>query len=134
VATRRYLGEWLTIASRWLARLLGLLASGPFLLFLVFLGATVCPRLSWSSPQGMPLFCILIMATVGVLIAWRWEMVGGLIVLLSASAVHVLVYLGSGRAASPPTLMVSVPYFVAGMLFLIAYWGKRQVESRVTSS
>jgi hypothetical protein len=124
------IGDLSTVVTRWIARLLGLLASGPFVLFLIFLGATVCPKLSWSNPQGMPLFCVLTAATVGVLIAWRWEMIGGAMAVVSAVAISGLVYLGSARAAFPAALMASVPYFVAGVLFLACYWRTRRAHSQ----
>lgn len=124
------MGDLTTVVARWIARLLGLVASGPFVLFLVFLGATVCPRLSWSNPQGMPLFCVLTAATVGVLVAWRWEMIGGAIAVVSAVAISGLVYFGSARAVFPAAVMASVPYFVAGVLFLACCWRTRRTQSR----
>ena len=126
----RLMGDLSTVVARWIARLLGLLASVPFVLFLFFLGATICPRLSWSNPQGMPLFCVLSAATVGVLIAWRWEMIGGAVAMVSAVAVSGLVYFGSGRTVFPAALMASVPYFVAGVLFLACCWRTRRAQSR----
>jgi hypothetical protein len=124
------MGDLSTVVARWVARLLGLLASAPFVLFLIFLGATICPKLSWSNPQGMPLFCVLTAATVGVLIAWRWEMIGGAMAVVSAVAISGLVYPGSARAVFPAALMASVPYFVAGVLFLACYWRTRRTRSQ----
>jgi hypothetical protein len=124
------MGDLSIVVTRWIARVLGLLASGPFVLFLVFLGATVCPKLSWSNPQGMPLFCVLTAATVGVLIAWRWEMIGGALAVVSAVAISGLVYFGSARAVFPAALMASVPYFVAGVLFMACCWRTRRAQSQ----
>ena len=126
----RLMGDLSTVVARWIARVLGLLASVPFVLFLVFLGATICPRLSWSNPRGMPLLCVLSVAAVGVLIAWRWEMIGGAIAVISAVAISGLVYFGSARAVFPAALMASVPYFVAGVLFLACCWRTRRSQSR----
>jgi hypothetical protein len=124
----KHLVDGSMILSRWVARILGLLASGPFLLFLIFLGATVCPRLSWSNPREMPLFCFLAAASIGVLIAWRWQVVGGIIVVVSAIAIHGLMYLASGQVAPAPVLLLSVPYLIAGILFLISRRGYRQTQ------
>lgn len=77
----------LTYVMRGVAWALGLWASVPFVLFLIYSGARVCPKLSWNSPQGMPLFIVLAMATVGVLIAWRWEMIGGAMAVVCAIAI-----------------------------------------------
>jgi len=107
---------------------LGLWASTPFVLFLIYSGARACPKLSWSSPQGMPLFIVFAMATVGVLIAWRWEMIGGAIAMVCAIVINALIYLGSGRALFYAALMNSVPFFVAGVLFLTCYWRARRTQ------
>jgi hypothetical protein len=114
--------NYLTTGMRWIARALGLLASGPFVLFLIYSGARIFPKLSWSSPQGMPLFIVLAMATVGVLIAWRWETIGGAIAVLCAIAIGALVYLGSGLIVFSAALMASIPFLVAGLLFLGCCW------------
>jgi anti-sigma-K factor RskA len=126
----RLMGDLSTVVARWIARMLGLLASVPFVLFLVFLGATICPRLSWSNPRGMPLLCVLSAATVGVLIAWRWEMIGGAMAVVAAVAISGLVYFGSARTVFPAAMMASVPYFVAGVLFLACCWRTRRAQSR----
>jgi hypothetical protein len=69
-------------------------------------------------------------ATLGVLIAWRWEMIGGAMAVLAAVAISGLVYFGSARAVFPAALMASVPYFVAGVLFLACCWRTRRAQSR----
>jgi hypothetical protein len=68
------------------------------------------------------------MATVSVLIAWRWEGIGGVIAVVCAIVINALVYLGSGRAMVYAALMSSVPYFVAGVLFLACCWRTRQTQ------
>ncbi len=128
MTTAQQTGDDLTCVMRGFARALGLWASVPLVLFLIYSGATVCPKLSWSSPQGMPLFIVLVMATVGVLIAWRWEMIGGAMAVVCAIAINALVYLGSGRALFYAALMNSVPFFVAGFLFLACCWRTRQTQ------
>ena len=54
--------DGLTTGMRWVARVLGLLASGLFVFFLVCAGIGVCRMLSWGSLRGMPLFIVLTMA------------------------------------------------------------------------
>jgi hypothetical protein len=128
MTTVQQTGDDLTYVMRGFARALGLWASTPFVLFLIYSGARVCPKLSWSSPQGMPLFIVFVIATVGVLIPWRWERVGGAIAVVCTAAINALVYLGSGRALFYAALMNSVPFFVAGFLFLVCYWRARQMH------
>jgi CHASE2 domain-containing sensor protein len=128
MTTAQRTGDDLTYVMRGFAWALGLWASTPFVLFLIYSGARVCPKLSWSSPQGMPLFIIFVVAAVGVLIAWRWELIGGAIAVVCAIAINALVCLGSGRALFYAALMNSVPFFVAGILFLACYWRTRQTQ------
>ena len=128
MTTAQQIDKYLTGGMRWIARALGLLASGPFVLFLIYSGARIFPKLSWSSLRGMPLFIVLAMATVGILIAWRWEMIGGAIAMLCAIAISALVYLGSGRGVILAALMISVPFFIAGVLFLGCCWRARQTQ------
>jgi CHASE2 domain-containing sensor protein len=128
MTTTKQAGDDLTCVMRGFTRAFGLWASTPFVLFLIYSGARVCPKLSWSSPQGMPLLIVFVMATLGVLIAWRWEEVGGTIAVVCAIAIHALVYFGSGRALFYAALMNSVPFFVAGILFLACCWRTRQAQ------
>jgi CHASE2 domain-containing sensor protein len=128
MTTAQQTGDDLTCMMRGFTRALGLWASTPFVLFLIYSGTRVCPKLSWSSPQGLPLFVVLVMATVSVLIAWRWESIGGVIAVVCAIAINALVYLGSGRAMVYAALMSSVPYFVVGVLFLACCWRTRQTQ------
>lgn len=128
MTTAQQIDIYVTGGMRWIARALGLLASGPFVLFLIYSGARIFPKLSWSSLRGMPLFIVLAMATVGILIAWRWEMIGGAIAVFCAIAISALVYLGSGRGVILAALMISVPFFIAGVLFLGCCWRTRQTQ------
>ncbi len=106
---------------RGFALALGLLANMPFLLFLISSGAKVCPTLPWTSPRGAPLFLALTVALLGYLTAWRWVKIGGAMTMVSAVTICALVFLGSGRDLLPAALMISVPLFVAGCLFLASY-------------
>jgi hypothetical protein len=114
-----------TKVMRWIARIVGLLASGLFVYFVICAGLGICSNLSWSSPRGMPLFVVMALSAVGALIAWRWEMVGGTMAALGAVAVSALVFFGSGRAMFTTALMISLPFFIAGVLFLICCWRTR---------
>jgi hypothetical protein len=76
----------------------------------------------------MPLFIVLAMATVSVVIAWRWELIGGAMAVLDAIALSALVYFGSGRALYSTILMISLPFLVAGVLFLVSWWRSKTVQ------
>jgi hypothetical protein len=125
MTTVQQTGDPSTKTMRWIARILGLLASGLFLFFLICTGAEICPTLSWISPRGMPLFIVLAVAAVGVLVAWRWELIGGTMAALSAIVTSTLVYFGSGRAVLSTALMIGLPFFISGVLFLACCWRTR---------
>lgn len=118
-------GGGLTKAMRSSARVVGLLASGLFLLFLAESGVTLLPALSWTSTRGMPLFLALTLAMAGVLIAWRWETVGGALAVIGALAVVQLVYLGAGLAMVPAAGVLVLPPLVAGILHVTCGWRTR---------
>ncbi len=52
----------------------------------------------------------------------------GAIAVVCAIAISALVYLGSGRGVILAALMISVPFFVAGVLFLGCCWRTRQTQ------
>ncbi|MGD2206122.1 MAG: hypothetical protein PVH17_05025 [Anaerolineae bacterium] len=119
---------WAT-AMRWVARLLGLVAVGLFALFISASGASVLPALTWSSPQGVPLLLFLLAALVGVLIAWRRELVGGVMAVVGAVGILALVCLGSGFDMLLCALFFTLPLLIAGILYLGCCWKKRTTTS-----
>jgi hypothetical protein len=104
---------------RGMALALGLLANVPFLLFLLEWGSRAWPQLSWSNPQGKPLFIVMTFAILGYALAWRWLKVGGVLAASSAITLCALVYLGAGSSLMPAALVISIPLCVAGWLFLV---------------
>jgi hypothetical protein len=103
---------------RWAARIVGLGAVGLFLLFLAVSGGTVLPALSWTSPQGIPLLAALLLALAGVLIAWRWELVGGLLAVAGGLGIMALVCAGSGTDMLLCAVLFTLPLVLAGLLYL----------------
>ncbi len=114
---------------RWVARVLALLVSLPFLYFLFFRSGEVLPRLSWSAPNEMPLFLAWLVVVAGILISWRWELVGGLMTAGAAILVGILGYAGCGADEVTTCLVVAVPYFLSGALLLGCCWGKERPQS-----
>jgi hypothetical protein len=109
---------------RWIARILALVAVGLFVFFAVELGAKVFPTLSWG-PQGIPLLVALVVALAGVLVAWRWELVGGLMTVAGVAAIMGLVCLGSGIDMFYCAFLFTLPLLLAGGLFLACCWRTR---------
>jgi hypothetical protein len=108
-----------TKTMRWAARLVGLVAVGLFVAFLLISGVAVLPTLSVTDPQGVPLLVALIVALAGVLIAWRWELVGGVMTIIGAAAIIALVCLGAGTDMLYCSLFFTLPLLVSGALYLV---------------
>ena len=122
--TKVQTGRGSTKAMRWTARIIALVAAGLFVFFAVDLGARVFPRLSWG-PQGIPLLVVVGIALAGVLIAWRWELVGGIMTVAGATGIVALVCLGSGADMLLCAFLFSLPLYVAGALYLGCCWRTR---------
>jgi hypothetical protein len=119
-----------TVAMRWTARLLALAAAGLFVLFVALSGPKVLSMISWSSPQGLPLLLGLLVALVGVLIAWRWELIGGVLAVAGAVAIMGLVCWGSGTDMLYCAVLFTLPIMVAGALYLGCCWRQRRVTEK----
>jgi hypothetical protein len=114
---------------RWIARLLALLVSGPFIYFLLFRSGEVVPNLSWRAPNQMPLFLAWLAVIVGILVSFRSEMIGGLVTAVSAMAIGVLAYAGCGSGELLTCSLVAGPYLLSGLLLLGCCWGKERAQA-----
>jgi hypothetical protein len=114
-------------AMRWTARILGLIVVGLFVWFAVEFGPTVLPTLSWTEPQGIPLLLFLLVALVGVLIGWKWELVGGAMAVVGAIGITALVCGGSGSDMLYCGLLFTMPLLIAGILYLGCCWQTHMV-------
>jgi hypothetical protein len=111
--------DGLTSALRGVARAMGLLASAPIAIFFLYASSEQWTELSWSSALGIPLLIALSIAAVSALIAWRSELVGGVLTIGSAIAVGVLVHQHSGPGLFPLVMLNILPYSLAGILLLV---------------
>lgn len=114
-----------TRGMRWAARILSLVAIALFVVYLVQSGASQISALSWTSPQGIPLLIALLVALAGVLIAWRWELVGGILTIVAAVAIIAQTCLGSGPIMFLCSLFFTLPLLVGGVLYLACGWRSR---------
>lgn len=108
----------LTVALRWSARLLGLVATILFAELVINWGPGVILALPWGRPTGMPLFVALVLAVAGVMVAWRWETIGGALALAGSLAILLSVYLSSGTVKLPVAFLLAMPLLLAGVLYL----------------
>lgn len=121
-------GNGWTSVIRWVARLLALVAVGLFVFFAVEFGAQVFPSLSWG-PQGIPLLVAVVVALAGLLVAWRWELVGGVMTVVGVAAIMALVCIGSGTDMFYCAFLFTLPLLVAGALFLGCCWRTRVLRA-----
>ena len=130
MATSEERGNGWTTVMRWTARILALLAAGLFVWFAIEFGPRVFPSLSLASPQGLPLLIVLLASLVGALVAWRWELVGGIMTMAGAVLTMALVCLGSGADMFFCAVLFTLPLLVAGALYLGCCWRKRATTSQ----
>jgi hypothetical protein len=110
------------MAMRWAARVLALIAVGLFAYSVVEFGANVFPALTGTSPQGIPLLIALLLALTGVVIAWRWELIGGIIAVAASAAIVAMVCAGSGLDMAYCAAIFVLPLLLAGALYLGCCW------------
>jgi len=109
------------IALRWLARGLSIVTGGVFLL-IIGLALT-----NEDKPGGaaVPVLILLGLTLVASVAAWRWERIGGLVVILLAGGLTVAAYsasrsFGLGSPSFLPAFLYGGPFPVVGALFLVS--------------
>lgn len=112
--------HWIVAACCWTARTVSLPLLG--LLVLLTLGDGV-PNLLTASPRERLFATIVSMMLVGLVLAWKWEGVGSLLILGA---------LGLFAAADEPFLLkiVLAPWLVTGLAYLACSVGRRRVRGR----
>jgi hypothetical protein len=103
--------EAVTRGVRWLARGLSLLLAGMVVMF--FIGAGGFNRESWSAREAVQL-AFFFTAWVGLLAAWRWELLGAALTLVGMLLFYAGNYLASGRWPGGAFPL----FFIPGILFL----------------
>jgi hypothetical protein len=113
--------RWLRVL-RWSARILGLLMVGTVLFFAVGEGL----NLSKFPPGELVLFGFFPLGVgLGMLLAWRWELLGGGITVASLAACYLVERLESSSfPRGPAFLFLAAP----GVLFLLCGWRTRSAR------
>jgi hypothetical protein len=100
--------------ARWSARVLGLLVA----IFLLVIGIGE----SFSEPftlTGVGVVILFGWASVSMLIAWRWERLGGLLGILAAIALSIFIAITAGRNKAAAALLIPLPFVVIAAVFLL---------------
>jgi hypothetical protein len=114
--------------ARWVARTISTLAAAFWLLILLDILACdalvgfVC--LNWE----MAILAGLVAASVlSVVIAWRREGIGGLVMILWGLAFSIIACVTSHPQQTLSMLVTGVPFLIAGLLFLASWWSRKVV-------
>lgn len=110
---RQQKADKLTVVMRWLARM-GSLVSVVLLLLFLF-GEGLSPvQLTFAEWVGLLFFPVGV--TVGMLLGWRWETLGGAITLLSLLGFYMVLYSDKGRF---PEGFWFALFALPGLIFLV---------------
>ena len=113
---------------RFMAKSVGILALLTGLIYLRVVGVDSVNAIrtgQWGQ-NIVILFFLMIVATLGLLCAWRLEAVGGVIALISGVGVAILTYLTFEQNKLFTTFAYSSPFLVAGGLSLACWWRGRK--------
>lgn len=122
--TTRY--DHISKGLRWTARIFGTTIVFFWLIVALAYGIQGSPK------QGMEdtLMAILVVGTtVGVLLAWKFERMGGLITLLFGIAHSVFALFAAGHNHAFAMSISGGPYILTGILFLLAYTRSQKLQT-----
>ena len=114
------------IVLRWAARILGIPIIGVAVLFAVGEGA----GLGDLDAVTGSMMATLLVSLAGMLVLWRWELVGGIVVLTGMGGFYAIEYVASGHL---PTDWVFPVFFAPGVLAL-ASWSAGGANQRLNQT
>ena len=109
---------------RWTTRILGILIALLFIVF--FLGETDFsqpPRV--TTAETFMILCIPIMLLIGILVAWKREVMGGMIIVMSILLFNIVAMISEGFSFE---LEFGV-FLSVGLLFIICGVADRRLEN-----
>ena len=113
---------------RWIARIISSLAAAFWLFILIDILlcdlVVGCISVTWD----MALLLFLVVASItSVAIAWRWENIGGPVLIFWGLIFTAIAYVTSRPHQAFSMLVTGVPFLIAGLLFLASWWSRRIV-------
>jgi hypothetical protein len=110
--------------SRWAARAIGTIAAVFFVLMLI--GSALSEGLGPVTTESVTLVLLVAVALAGCAVSWWRDMTAGVLLILTSIgfAVHIGCFAGHGHALA--WSIIGLPYLVAGVLILSAWWLSRQ--------
>ena len=116
----------------WTARILGSI-SGAFWVLALTLSTIMESRLGVEPTpeaklEGTILGCLVAVVVIGVIIAWFREGIGGLIVVIGGIVLSIFAYITAGHNKVLAMASSGIPFLIAGILFLISWWGTKKIK------
>ena len=108
-------------------RAVGLLAVLTALLYLraMTTGGFLYRGVGANIPVTTILFGLMLFATAGLVLTWRWECLGGVVAILGSLAVAAVVYSTFTENRMLALLVYSSPFLVSGSLCVADWWKHR---------
>ena len=126
-----------TKVLHWLPRILCILAIlfiSMFSLDAFAPGLTLWQQLGGFLIHNIPSFVLLVV----LIVAWKWEKVGGIILTILGLALCIFVFIlnykrnhFSVATSLLDTLMVAIPFVLAGILFILSHYRKKKELSGI---
>ncbi len=109
---------------RYFARVVGILALLTGILYMrnVLTGSFMASSFESATINPTTLFTLILIATLGLLIAWRWEQIGGFIATVTAIAVGIIIYTTFTEGRLLAAFVFSSPFAIGGILYLVDWW------------
>lgn len=108
---------------RWLARGIGSLAAG-FWLLIALLGA-VRGSEPWTLESGI-LTGLIVASVIGTAVGWYRERLGGFLLVMIAIAHSTFAYFAAGHNKGLAMAVTGGPFLIVGVLFLASWWERRK--------
>jgi hypothetical protein len=114
--TARY--DRITKVLRWSARIFGTTIVFSWMIVALAYGTQ---GFTEQGTEDTFMAILVVGTTIGVLLAWKYEKIGGLITLLFGIAHSIFALFASGHNHAFAMLISGGPYISTGILFLLAY-------------
>ncbi|MBE0637593.1 MAG: hypothetical protein IH598_03650 [Bacteroidales bacterium] len=106
---------------RWAARLTGLLG---MVFFISYFTATGFLEFDIQGEELTFVIILFSMCLIAYILSWFIEIIGGLLLTISAVLLPFYVQLNEGISASKSLIYYGLPFLIPGILFIIAWWIK----------
>jgi len=118
------LAKWM----RWIALIISTLAAAFWLLILIDILlcdlVVGCVSVTWD----MALLLFMVVASItSVFISWRWENIGGVVLIFWGLMFTAIAYVTSRPYQAFSMLVTGVPFLIAGLLLMASWWSRRVV-------